>query len=416
MATGLVDAVIRLLTNRGRPISGTNPKVAADKTAEKPKDVLPPPPVQDTTEQSNVALRVLAQALLGGLVLTVLFSASSANLASFAAAAGVGLVVAAASGMAGGLLGFLFGIPRSLQAADTARSQGASATGAYGSNTNLEQISDWLTKILVGVGLTQLNEVPGLLGSIGTFLAPAFPGTTRPDVFTPALVLYFLIGGFLFGYLWTRLFMRGLLGAADTAADTAAQRIQLAAVQQQQLQQLEQIDVTALRLVGQQIEGAGSTQASEKDLRDAILKASPVARAWVRTKAGMSPTPRAIPVLRALAEADDATDLDHMQLGTALMNRNASDADLTRAAEAWDSAIRIRQWDQPFYELNRAICRIRLDKEKSGASPEVARILPDLKTAASDPVLLETIERSPEIQKWLTGNGFATKDVTGPQI
>ncbi len=30
----------------------------------------------------------------------------------------------------------------------------------YRSNTNLEQISDWLTKILVGVGLTQQTFFP----------------------------------------------------------------------------------------------------------------------------------------------------------------------------------------------------------------------------------------------------------------
>ena len=55
----------------------------------------------------------------------------------------------------GGLLGFLFGIPRTIQSNEKTRDEFRQVV-----NTNLEQISDWLTKILVGVGLTQLNNLP----------------------------------------------------------------------------------------------------------------------------------------------------------------------------------------------------------------------------------------------------------------
>jgi predicted secreted protein len=55
----------------------------------------------------------------------------------------------------GGLLGFLFGIPRTLQqeasqATEQNRKDRPQETN-YAVNTNLDQISDWLTKILVGV-------------------------------------------------------------------------------------------------------------------------------------------------------------------------------------------------------------------------------------------------------------------------
>src|SRR6266508_6277591 len=66
----------------------------------------------------------------------------------------VAALVAGGAFVAGGLLGFLFGIPRSL-AGPEGSVDGAAAGGAYRPNTNLEQISDWLTKILVGVGLVQ---------------------------------------------------------------------------------------------------------------------------------------------------------------------------------------------------------------------------------------------------------------------
>ncbi|HYM01648.1 MAG TPA: hypothetical protein VET85_01815, partial [Stellaceae bacterium] len=81
-----------------------------------------------------------------------------------------------AAAVIGGLLGFLFGIPRSHQdgapgnagtrpgapssappraqapAAPSAAAQAASnaSSARWASNTNLEQVSDWLTKILVG--------------------------------------------------------------------------------------------------------------------------------------------------------------------------------------------------------------------------------------------------------------------------
>ena len=52
----------------------------------------------------------------------------------------------------GALLGFLFGIPQYFAGADTP-SERSRAT--YQPNTNLTQVSDWLTKIIIGVGLVR---------------------------------------------------------------------------------------------------------------------------------------------------------------------------------------------------------------------------------------------------------------------
>src|SRR5216684_1230684 len=76
----------------------------------------------------------------------------------------IGLLIAGAALAAGVLIGFLFGIPRTQQkegqkSDPTIGSQPGVADG-YGVNTNLEQISDWLTKIIVGVGLVQLTVIP----------------------------------------------------------------------------------------------------------------------------------------------------------------------------------------------------------------------------------------------------------------
>jgi hypothetical protein len=124
-------------------------------------------------------------------------------------------LLAAAAFSIGALLGFIFGIPRTLQQINPesveSRNNVSSATNyRQGVNTNLEQISDWLTKILVGVGLTQLTDIPKNIWILGSTFS-----VSNNIPFTVALILNFLICGFFFGYLMTRLFLAGAFNAAD---------------------------------------------------------------------------------------------------------------------------------------------------------------------------------------------------------
>jgi CheY-like chemotaxis protein len=124
-------------------------------------------------------------------------------------------VLAAAAGAA--LLGLVFAIPRAR--ADT----GEGATGRFVSNSNLEQISDWLTKILVGAGLVQLAALPGALRSLGDYLG----GNLRvPNGATASvsLTIYGAGVGFLLAYLWGRLRFRVLLEASERDAEDQAHR------------------------------------------------------------------------------------------------------------------------------------------------------------------------------------------------
>ena len=93
----------------------------------------------------------------------------------------------------GWAVGFLFGVPRA-----------ASTSSSSRVNTNLEQISDWLTKILVGVGLTQLQQVPSALRGLAGYISKDYK-KSGSDVFSLSMVLYFTTVGFLMGYLLTRL-------------------------------------------------------------------------------------------------------------------------------------------------------------------------------------------------------------------
>jgi len=136
---------------------------------------------------------------------------------------------AGACSAVGWVLGFLFGIPRTLSGQPdqparqaTAGVQEASESGAPAKggvsitsqpsavNTNLEQVSEWLTKFLVGVSLVELSKVKAALTSAAVTIAAGFGGAYW-ESFTLALMIYFSVTGFLGSYLLTRLFLQKLL-------------------------------------------------------------------------------------------------------------------------------------------------------------------------------------------------------------
>jgi thioredoxin-like negative regulator of GroEL len=131
------------------------------------------------------------------------------------------VIIALAALAIGTFIGFLFGLPRTLTSAEVreVRQQAADANTAAGGqqaspgspggrgsgsdvNTNLERISDWLTTIIVGVGLTKLQEIPGALENFGDNVALYFGFGGK--VFGIAGGLYFLIAGFFLSYVGTR--------------------------------------------------------------------------------------------------------------------------------------------------------------------------------------------------------------------
>lgn len=139
--------------------------------------------------------------------------------------------------LAGALIGFLFGIPKVYTHSSdsgTAGSAGAgapaSAAGAPGGapgplltvNTNLEQISDWLTKIIVGIGLVQLANVPDYVERLTWFFAHHGMNTATASSQVPnaegivlGIALYFPALGFFAGYLMTRIILAAVFNAAD---------------------------------------------------------------------------------------------------------------------------------------------------------------------------------------------------------
>jgi hypothetical protein len=340
---------------------------------------------------------------------------------------GIAILLAGGCVMLGGLLGFLFGIPRALRLRERPDTGGQGAQKdeagnrpAYRPNTNLEEVSDWLTKILVGVGLTQLNAIPAKVVAFGVYFGKPLGGDdVTGERFAAAVLLYFSVTGFLLGYLWTRLFLGSALARADEDAFARAKR-KLDAVQLQ-----ARFDQTALALVGQQLQprGGAAPPVSLEELRQAIGKASETVRIQIlyqseglrrenwhanSTKPIME---RTIPVFESLIEAD-AEKKYHQnwgQLGFALKDQRTPD--WQKAETALTTAIRMRGdvavEGFPQYEFNRAFCRIMGDPDFTAgtASKPVlqASIRADLKVAETYGLRM-VMERTPDIAKWLTLN------------
>jgi hypothetical protein len=130
---------------------------------------------------------------------------------------GVAVVLAA---LIGGLfLGFLFGLPRTLEQPNS--------KALLTTNTNLDQISDWLTKILVGLGLVQVGKISHAIGTLSSSLAPGLGGGEGAKALATALILYSAIDGFLVGYLWARIVLSKRLRLAADYLSEADKQLEL---------------------------------------------------------------------------------------------------------------------------------------------------------------------------------------------
>jgi len=401
---------------------------------------------------SQKAMRGLGGAMLVGLISVIVYAAHAGGKEGFLAMVSVGVLLAGASAFVGGALGFLFGIPRTLQQEGGSSSADANPAGAeagatarridYRVNTNLEQISDWLTKILVGVSLTQLAEIRDGLVSLTAFAAQGLGPQSHGQVFAFALLSYFAVLGFLFGYLWTRLFLAGALRVADQAAiGTLVAEVQKvtkkAETTERKLEELKkqsEQDAAALNLAYRQLNPSPDLpQVTQEDLDAAVAAASRPIRVQVFNQAwqvrgdnwreiGNKPKmERTIPVFRALihSDVDNRYHMNHGQLGFALKDK--TQPEWAEAERELTTAIEIRgPWLEHgwlLYEFNRAICRIMTDpafvKDHPSDPNRKAQILEDLRVAVHAEDIGRILRSDPVIQKWMSLNSITRKDLGG---
>lgn len=381
--------------------------------------------------QSERALSVLAGSLAVGCVIVFLYAAQASTGGQFAAIVGVALVVACSALLAGGLLGFLFGIPRTIQQEARPVAQPNGKPGevpkeqrqeiTYGVNTNLEQISDWLTKILVGVGLTQIATIPATLKEYAAFVGPGFGNYANSGVFSIALLLFFLVDGFLISYLWTRLYFASALRQAEDA-----NRLKVVETK------LDMIDLDAKAWsVAQRLlnPAPGSTPPPQDEINATIAAATSTMKAQIfwaakdvrsenwRNLADKPKMERTIPIFKALIASDTEKvyHANHGQLGFALKDqRNPNWVD---AKAELTEAIRLRgNWQtsgwSPYYEFVRAMCQINLDEAFKSGKPSDEKtkkaILADLEVAFSDAETEELAHNELDVKNWLELNGLAS--------
>ena len=139
-----------------------------------------------------LAFLSLALPVLGGIWIIIYSFATPGQHWSYL---GTGMLTALAAFVAGCFIGFLFGIPRAVSSGQLRHEQGSVA---YTPSSNLAEVSDWLTKLLLGAGLVQLTHLGAPLGhlidSVGAGLTA---GTGTP---APSSAAKVTAGAILFGY------------------------------------------------------------------------------------------------------------------------------------------------------------------------------------------------------------------------
>ncbi|MBS1605574.1 MAG: hypothetical protein JST42_23115 [Bacteroidetes bacterium] len=130
---------------------------------------------------------------------------------------GTCMIWALACLVCGAAIGFLFGIPKILQGSKPGNGDKETPDYQMHVNTNLTEISDWLTKIIVGLGLVKLTKLPPYLTAMAASFSDGINDKNRgvAMAFGYGTICFFSTLGFLFGYLFTRLFLSKALSIAD---------------------------------------------------------------------------------------------------------------------------------------------------------------------------------------------------------
>lgn len=123
--------------------------------------------------------------------------------------------------------GFLFGFPRSGKPKTENGKAETSMNGTARPNTNLEEISDWLTKIIVGLSLVNAHSISKTISVIAEQFALSLnsPALSSHRAVGYAIVVGFPAIGFLYGYFYTRLFLQRAFIESDNELENLLDKI-----------------------------------------------------------------------------------------------------------------------------------------------------------------------------------------------
>jgi len=351
----------------------------------------------------------------------------------------VAILTAGAATVSGGLLGFLFGVPHTREgyasqinskSTDTSNGQEDRADGPssnYRPNTSLEQISDWLTKMLVGIGLVEIKVIPGNLRDLAAYVTKGFGSAEQGDTLALAIMIYFSICGFLIGFLWARLYLPRLFHEAD---ELRALRQEVSRLETQAL-----ADVRARTLINRllnprpddppatQMEVTRAIKASSPDARTEILSQARATSGNKKSDDYQAKLQGVILILKALIDSDKNEHRYYSELSYAWLRMDPPNPEA--AEESISMAIKVRDmlnkkgWK--YYEFHRARCHIARDPNFTGNKKKPAEqflldeTLADLRVAYTEQERWnEWLENNRNVREWLALNNIH-EDVLGTQ-
>jgi len=180
----------------------------------------------DKTQRGVVAISYLL--IFGMFCCSILLALSVAD-DSDVSGLGVGLtafLLFGAAAAVGAVLGFLFGLPRSRYAEQTTSNDATEPSGAsdtngnvtntprsahYLTNSNLIKVSDWLTTIIIGIGLVNLAKIGPAVGDLSTTLEEPLGGAAYAGIVGVSAIVIALLASVILCYLWTTVRVRELL-------------------------------------------------------------------------------------------------------------------------------------------------------------------------------------------------------------
>ena len=378
---------------------------------------------------------------------------------------GMATIIAFASFAAGGIIGFLFGIPHSNPNTtlhsnipnSTTANTGSSPRGSniispntapiisdtpspittglqpsssaqritanFVQSTNLEQIADWLTKIFVGVGLIQIHKIislfTNLCNSLGSAIQAMIPTQhAHAEALIGGIIILFSFDGFLIVYLWTYLY---LIKIQDDTGRSIINTID------NKLQSIDLNNKTAIDKSNTQLDLPQNApdipiddlieafaNASTNVISAIFFKAVSVRKQNWRIAEDRFRINRTIPIFKALIQLDSNFEYpeNFAELGYALKDKEHPE--YKEALDNFNKAIESFNVNKTIAKTityyNRAYCRIMLDENflknppSSSTLENKKAIEADLDNASKDEHVANIIKNDPLVIKWKTLN------------
>lgn len=374
--------------------------------------------------RENDWIRAMLGAIGAGLVVVAILGLTNGGFGRIPAVFS-GLLLASASILSGGFFGFLFGIPRSKQVQDAGIIADGNGGRQYVENTNLEQISDWLTKIIIGLTLVQYQQISDFIANAGNNFGPVFITNSNSAIsqsVAVAIIIYFFLTGFLFFYLWTRIYMESLLRRQHALLDSEIESI----INDSQEQQSD-TDANAMELVDAYLEKKSDPAAKKfNNIEVKVSEASLFARTMIFSNArkvrqdnwrkNQDPElmQRTIPVFQGLIKAaPNKYHRNYGQLGYALTRKPTPD--WAGAKAVLETAIALRGPDKDavgsgLYEFHLALANINLDPEFQNRKPSGVAVKAGVIALLDSGKEVLTLSEEPAIKAWAKLNDHPIPD------